>query len=281
MEDDADFRLERDTYARALAIGGAQRARLPAAALEALAGDVVSLLASRLRDEAPPREAAGTPSPAAFNAFIRALLHPDAHAAADRIDAARATGTDIETIYLAYLARAARHLGVLWDRDRIDFVQVTVAIGRLYAIMRSLRQSLPVLRHQDPRRHALFMTMPGDDHRFGAAIATDLFRAHGWDIQLEGPADRRAAVEALGRSDHTVVGISASRDAQLSELIRLVSALRICRPEAFVLVSGHIAEEVPDLSVLVDVDAVATTAPSAIERLEELVANQRRTTRPR
>ncbi|MEM9383592.1 MAG: cobalamin B12-binding domain-containing protein [Pseudomonadota bacterium] len=281
MEDDPDFRLARDAYARTLAIGGAQRERLPTAALEALAGDVVSLLASRLRDAPPEGDAPGTPSPAAFDAFVRALLDSDAHRAADHIDGARAMGAGVEAIYLGYLARAARHLGALWDRDRIDFVQVTVAIGCLYAIMRSLRQSLPAVRHQDPWRHALFITMPGDDHRLGAAIAADLFRAQGWDIQLEGPADRAAAVTILMGSDHSVVGISASRNAQLSELIRLVSALRICRPEAFIVVSGHIVEEMQDLQELVDADAVVGSAPSAIERLEELIANQRRTARGR
>jgi methanogenic corrinoid protein MtbC1 len=273
VKQDQQSALAREEYTRALGIAGTQRERLPPAALQALAADVVTLLSSRLASA--PAGARPEPSAQAFDEFVQALVFGSGHEAADIVDAARAGGASLDTVYLAYLSRAARHLGELWDQDRIGFLQVTVAVGRIYAIMRGLRQTLRG-GPEDPLRHALFITMPGDDHVLGATIATDMFRSRGWDIQLEMPADQAQAEEALQHSDHTVVGIAASRGDQLGELARLVVALRICRPATFVLISGPIAEAEPDLLDVVDADALASTAHAAIDRLEELIANRRR-----
>lgn len=267
MLDELKPGLARVAYARALDVVQVQRERLPADTLEALAEDVVTVLSSRLGGQVAIE--AQVPEDA-FQDFVQALLSPDPHSAADLIDAVRADGMSLETIYLGYLARSARELGARWDEDRVDFAQVTVAAGHIYAIMRGLRPLQTLV--QDPRRHALFVTMPGDNHLLGASIATDLFRARGWDIQLLAPKDQAEAVDALSASNHAVVGVSASSVEQLPQLVRLVIALHICRPEAYVLVSGHITETVPDLLDLVDADALAVSAPEAIDRLESLVA---------
>ncbi len=263
-----------DDYAAASSTGSATRQlRLAPDALRSLAADVIEQLTTRL--DRVTASTAARPTEAQFHAFVDALLREGDHAARDVIDAARASGAPLDAIYLGYLAPAARRLGELWDEDRIGFMQVTVVMGRLYAILRGLRRAWPT-SSGNPLSHALFLTMPGDDHGLGVAIATEMFRSRGWEIQLETPADQAQAVELLRQCDHTIVGLSASRAGQLGELARLVLALRLCRPEVFVLVSGHIAEAVPDLLEVVDADAVATTAPRAIDTLEELIAAQRR-----
>jgi methanogenic corrinoid protein MtbC1 len=263
--------LAREAYTRALAVAGAHQERLPPDALAALAAHVVTVLSSRLPEQGLIEQQVPERG---FQEFVQTLLSEDPHRAADIIDAARADGLVLETIYLGYLARAARELGELWDQDQVDFVQVTVAVGHIYAIMRGLRPARPLV--EDPRRHALFVTMPGDDHLLGASIATDLFRARGWDIQLLAPKDQADAIDTLANSNHAVVAVAASSVEQLPELVQMVVGLHICRPEAFVLVSGHITESVPDLLNLIDADAIATTAPEAIDRLESLIAYQQR-----
>ena len=266
--------LARDSYARAREVTNAQRSRLPTAALEALAGDVVKILAGRVRDHTK----IGGYSEAAFQRFLEALLSDVPERAADLIEQAYLQGASLDTLYLDFLARGARELGTLWDEDRLDFVQVTVAVGHIYAIMRGLRPTR--LAAQDPERHALFITMPGDDHRLGASIASDLFRSRGWQIDLLAPEDQDDAIDHLSRSNHSFVGVSASSEDQVSELVRLVLALHVARPDAFVIISGSIATSMPELCELVDADAVATTALEAIGKLEALIANRQAGARP-
>ncbi len=272
-EDDPRLALIRREYDGVLDQIEVEPTELSDTAVEALAADVVNLLASRLGSAG--RHAHGNAPEPAFQSFVQALVQGDPERARDLVDEARAGGTSLDTIYLEYLARAAQHLGELWDQDRLDFLQVSVAIGRIFTVMRGLRQVISRPR-EDPRRHALFISMPGDDHVLGAAIATDLFRARGWHIQLEAPFSVDDAVAALVCSRHSVVGVSASRVEQLVDLANMVLAFRFCRPEVFVIVSGPLAETTPHLLDLVDADDVARTALDAIELLEERVMNRLR-----
>lgn len=254
-------------YQRALRATGAQWERLSVDTLAGLAREVVSQLPTHLRSQLAMEQG---PTQAAFDTFVEALISDSPAQAAELIDVARRGGTPVDTIYLAYLGPAARELGERWERDELDFVQVTVGVGHLYAMLRGLR---PVPAYcGDAERRALFLTMPGDDHILGAAIAADLFRTRDWQVEQVVPVDQAAAVTALVRGDFPVIGISASRREQVAELARLVVALRIARPETFILLGGPITQGEPAFLDVVDVDACATSALAAVTRLEDRIA---------
>ncbi|MEM1089583.1 MAG: cobalamin-dependent protein [Pseudomonadota bacterium] len=254
---------------RAHSVYETQLQKLSDEAVGVLAQEVLSHLSTQVSDDILP---GGQLDKDALEAFCDALTGDDGAVAADIIMQARGDGVSVESIYLGYLAGAARMLGDRWEDDRVTFMQVTVASGRIYAIMRGLRRFLaPIL--PDQRRHALFVSMPDDDHTLGVTMAADLFRQKGWDIQLETHRSLDQLIQALKQSDHTIIGVSASRPETLVDLARLVVSLRICKPHSFILVSGHITEMEPDIVDLVDADAFAGSVPSAITQLEQLVTD--------
>ena len=69
------------------------------------------------------------------------LCSVDDEAAADIVLRARLNGMSVDMVYLGLLAGAARRLGERWDEDRTTSAQMTIAAGRIYAIMRGLRQA--------------------------------------------------------------------------------------------------------------------------------------------
>lgn len=272
--DEAEDSVDIDPAAlqRAWPVLQQQSHRLPPEFVGGLTREVVSSLSRRLAgDRRPP----GGPSDEQLDSFCDALVATSDADAAEQVRQARERGVELDAIYLGYLAAAARRLGERWEEDRVSFWQVSLAGGRIYGIMRDLRHEFtPSLASL--RRHALFAAMPGDQHTLGAAIAADMFRSRGWDIQLEMAASTDELVAAFARSDHDIIGISASRNEQLADLVKLVVALRCCKLHAFVLVGGHIVEDVADLEDLLDVDACAGTPQRAIAVLEELVDTQAR-----
>ena len=256
---------------RAHSVHTTQLQKLSNEAVGMLAQEVLSHLSTRHpADELPE----GQLDAQHLEAFCDALTGDDGAEAADIIMQAQGDGASMELIYLGYLAGAARMLGDRWEDDRTTFLQMTVASGRIYAIMRGLRRILsPAVPSK--RRHAFFASMPGDDHTLGVTMAADMFRQKGWDIQLETHRSLDQLIEALKRSDHAIIGISASRPETLVDLARLVVALRICKPHGYILISGHITEMEPDVVDLVDADAFASNVPSAVTQLEQLITDQR------
>ncbi len=264
--------MDRDAFSRAHSIHQTQLEKLSSDAVSELAHEVLIRLSSRLVVDSP---VTGAPDEQQLDEFCDALIGDNDTAAADMILQAQVDGTPMDAIYLGYLAESARRLGERWEDDLATFMELTLAAGRIYAIMRGLRRVLskPV---PDSRRHALFAGMPGDVHTLGVTMAADMFRQKGWDIDLVMPKSHEDLVEAIKTCDHNIIGLSASRPELLVPLARLVVAARISKPNGFIMISGHIADMEPDVVNLVDADSFATTVPAALAQLEQVIADQKK-----
>ncbi|GEN98961.1 hypothetical protein NSE01_07940 [Novosphingobium sediminis] len=93
-----------------------------------------------------------------------------------------ARGVGIDSIFVDLLAPAARRLGVLWEEDLCDFLDVTIGLWRLQEVMREIAWGSPIVTGpiSAPRR-ALFSPMPGEQHSFGATMVHEVFVRAAWD----------------------------------------------------------------------------------------------------
>ncbi len=265
-----DFDLEAVT--RAQAVVSIQRTRLPAEALHILAREVLHRVARRAATTAQPDRA---PSADELESFCDDLTRLDDDAASARtISRARREGATLDCIYLGWLAPAARRIGERWGADETSLLSTNIAAGRIYAILRGLRRAFAP-PEANGRRHALFASTPGETHTMGVTMAADMFRQRGWSIDLALGRTHDEIVEALRDSDHSIIGLSASRPELTAELARLVLALHICKPWAKILVCGRIAELDPEIAGLVGADGAAADALSAIEQMERLAGQKK------
>jgi MerR family transcriptional regulator, light-induced transcriptional regulator len=246
-----------------------QKAVLPERAVQLLADEVVVRLAGRLH---PAGTAVQLPTVVSTDEFVRALLSEDADAAMEIIRNERRDGFSIEMIYVGTLAAGARRLGEMWDQDNLSFLQMSVAAGRIFEIMRMLRRTiLAPLVHVGPLRRALFVSVPGELHTLGVTMAADLFRNRGWEIDLRTGYEHEELLRSVMDKPFRIIGLSAAYGSSVMALTRLVVALRITHPEAKIFVSGTVVAEVPDLNALIRADAVLHEGDNAIEILESFL----------
>jgi len=242
--------------------------RLPESALQVLAREVIARMAERrkvLRDSLRPLDEP------VIEGLCAALTGSDPTAAVGQVMALRADGVGVERIYLGALAPAARRLGDWWDADRATFAEVTIAVARVYGIMYGLRAEFPI--SLDPqRRHAAFAPVPGEDHTLGVSMAADLFRTHGWDIDLKLGLGHDALIAALAHGDAPIIGLSLGQEDQLEALVRLIVALRVTNPRAYILVAGQFVGRHADTLTRTGADAAAAEVPEALEAMEALWA---------
>ncbi len=248
-----------------------QKAVLPERAVQLLADEVVVRLASRLHPSG-----AGIPLPTVVSTddFVRALLSEDAEAAIEMIRKERRDGFSLEVIYLGTLAAGARRLGEMWETDDLSFLQMSVAAGRIFEIMRMLRRTiLPPAVDAGPIRRAMFASVPGELHTLGVTMAADLFRNRGWEIDLRTGYEHEELLRSVMDRPFRVIGLSAAHGSSILALTRLVVALRITHPEARIFVSGTVVAEVPDLNALIRADAVLREGDNAIDLLESFLTS--------
>lgn len=242
---------------------------LPQNAVSSLAREVVRRLAFRM----PRHEnVADLPTQSEIDLLCAALLSADDTAADQFIFAARRDGVDIGAISRGYVAGAARKLGQMWDDDRISFIDVTLACGKLYGIIRGLRHVLaPQIVQGRETRPALFALVPGETHTLGIEIATDHFRRDGWDVDMLMGLDHDALVSEADLRHYEAIVLVANSDRMLEPLTRLSLALRITQPLAHIIVAGGILDHHPDILHLVGAEAVMADLDSAIATLRDVL----------
>lgn len=233
------------------------------------------MLAHRTAARAPTA-AARHPTPAQIARFSSLLLSNDADATSDVI-ALLGDGLALDALLLDLLAPAARHLGELWEADECDFVDVTVALGRLQSIARELCTRFETGSIPQPGRSILLMPCPGETHLFGLSLAASFFREAGWDVSLGANRTMGELVDLVRTEWFEVVGLSLSCEVHIPAMADAVRTLRYASRNRGVriLVGGPYFTRLPGDGHRVGADAAAAdgrSAPAIAEGLLELRA---------
>jgi methanogenic corrinoid protein MtbC1 len=195
----------------------------------------------------------------------------------DYIEAILARGTDFETVLVQLLAPTARLLGKYWEDDRCDFVDVTMALWRLEEVVHEISGRLPAERPHFAGGHcALFASIPGDQHSFGAVIIEDIFRRAGWLTDLLVRAETPELLKRGKNEWFDIIGLTVSCDCHIAELPSIIAALRSVskNPQVAVIVGGRVFSEDPGLAARVSADGTAADADAALRIAEDLVCER-------
>jgi len=230
------------------------RAKLPPDAVVSLAREVLS----RVSKQSRPMEQ----SHRSIEGLTKALIAADDQDIANLVEQYHRMGVDITTLYLSYLAPAAKLLGEWWTKDKVTLADVSIGTGRIYALMRGFKSRLPPPVRPSGKA-AFFASVPGETHTLGVKMAADLYRQEGWHIDVEMGMPHDTLVDRIVESGHLLIGLSAGGIHALPDLARLVLALRVSAPHALILVSGNIVVEAADSIRLIHVDRLSSSYDGA------------------
>jgi len=194
------------------------------------------------------------------------------------IDAHLAAGTRVEVLFVDLLAPAARRLGEGWEADRLDFVEVTMALWRLQEALREVSARTPsIARPTNTNRFAVFSTVPGEQHSFGTSMVQECFARAGWGTELLLGASRADLFEAVGGTHCDLVGLTVNCDCHIETLSSLISAVRNVsqNPGLLVMIGGRVLVLNPSLAASAGADGTAATAIDAVRVAEDLVEASR------
>jgi len=209
--------------------------------------------------------------------LARLLLAYDVEVPFAYVEAIRYRGVSVQHIYLHLLAPAARRLGLLWDRDECDFMQVTLGLGRLHQLLQRLSFLTPGPVDVDARgqgRRALLATAPGERHAFGVLVVTQFFRQKGWEVWNEFPETSQELIACVRQHSFAVIGLSVATMNAVATLPKTVRQLRKAssNPAVCIMVGGPLLLEHPELVSRIGADATAVDAREAALRADSACA---------
>lgn len=202
------------------------------------------------------------------------VVERDLAVAESFVEAVRARGVTVESLYLDLLAPAARRLGTLWEEDRRTFSEVTIGLWRLHQLLHGLSLLFQADALPPSADHRILLVpAPGEQHSFGLVMAAEFFRRAGWLVS-GGPSISAEEIASLvHREWFAIVGISASSIGKLDTVATTIHTLRrVSRNRSLgVLVGGVVFDERPERVALVGADAWAGDARQAPLRARALL----------
>jgi methanogenic corrinoid protein MtbC1 len=199
--------------------------------------------------------------------FVALVLGEDDTAPRAFVREVADAGVATDDIYIDLLTPTAARLGELWESDDCDFVDVTIALGRMQRTLREISQvfvGTPDL--PSPTGSALLTCIPGEQHTLGIVMIADSLIRDGWRVQVGAPWSDADLATLVRSESYDVLGVSLACESRIPQLRRQVSALRAAsrNPGIRVLVGGQAFVGRADLLKRVEADGFA-------ESLREIV----------
>ena len=198
--------------------------------------------------------------------FLTSVLGADEDAASALVHELVERGVRVESVYLDLLAPTAVHLGTMWETDECDFLEVTIALGRLQRVLRELSGRFVATGSPETvAGSALLSSIPGEQHTLGIFMVAEFLLRDGWGVQVGTPATSDELLTLVRDEWFDVVGFSAACDTRLLKLRHEIANVRrhARNPRLVVLVGGRVFVDNPELVARVGADGYAPTAADA------------------
>ena len=218
-----------------------------------------------------------SPDAADVKELVRLLLTHEADVASGFVGTVRHRGASLEMVCLELLAPAARELGLMWEADECDFMQVTVGLCRLHQVLREISVEFrPQETQSKADRCVLLAPVPGEQHTFGIMLVAQFMRRAGWDVWNEFPETLADILAVVRQKWFAVMGLSVGCDSRVDDVAAIIRIVRCAsRNRAMgVLVGGPLLVAHPELVLQVGADATAVDGRQAVTAAEQMCGQQ-------
>lgn len=211
-------------------------------------------------------------------AFVRAVRGQDDTRAAAFVRELLDEGVSVEAVYLDLLAPTARRFGTMFDDDECDFVEVTVALGRMQRLLRDLSQIfLANTGAASPVGSVLLTCIPGEQHTLGIIMVGEFLLRDGWRVLVGAPWSESDLLTTVATEWFDVVGFSVGSEHRLPALKRDIRRLKQMsrNPQLQIMVGGQVFRDQPELAAEIGATAIASDAGQAPAVARTLLAASR------
>lgn len=208
--------------------------------------------------------------------FVRDALSHDEDRLAARVQEFLEAGVPVERLCLDLFGPAAAQLGELWEHDETDFVEVTLAVGRIQRVVRDLARALPGVGHLDGGQ-VFLGGLADEQHSLGLAMVAEFFVQDGWGVTVGPPLGLEEIEEAVAARWYDVVGLATALQERIPRVVDAIAAVRrrSCNPDVVVIVGGQAFVGRSELVAEVGADGWAPDAVQAPVIARDIMASRR------
>jgi methanogenic corrinoid protein MtbC1 len=138
------------------------------------------------------------------------------------------------------LMPALRHIGILWQKNKISAADEHAATEICRYIIFRLCDSIP--REKSLPYKALVSCVPGEEHEMGAEIMASYLESKGWRVYFVGhSAPEQDNIDAITKHKPDVVFLSVTLISNLPETVEFLKKIRTISSEVKIVLGGKAA----------------------------------------
>ena len=146
------------------------------------------------------------PGESEVSELARLVVKPEGSEPLQYVLDLREAGLTLDDLHVELLEPTARHLGDMWNEDKLDFLDVSIGLNGLQHLLH-IFAGLDSVEFGDQRQHALIVTVPGEQHMLGNYIVQRFIRAAGWHVCSGGVTDIEYLIELVSHEWFGIVGL--------------------------------------------------------------------------
>lgn len=181
------------------------------------------------------------------------------------------SGWPLNVLLLDLLTPAVRLIGVYWAEDSCDFATCTAATALIERVMYRLTGAR--LRPAKPGAvRVLVAVTPGDQHVFGAALASEVFRTAGCVVATRLTANIEQLCAELADTQYDFIALSLARTSLVGRLRETIDAIRAVHGNRLIpiVVGGRVFADGEASASDVGADRVVVDGSEMIGLMDEL-----------
>ncbi|MEM9355265.1 MAG: cobalamin B12-binding domain-containing protein [Pseudomonadota bacterium] len=210
--------------------------------------------------------------------YARIILKDESNQAFTFVEQLHADGHQLDRIMMDLLAPTARQLGVWWEEDRIDFVDVTIGTSRLKQVLHHFRPSRIARTYAEPNpKRILLLPTPEETHTFGLLVIAEIFRNSGWEVGGGHAMIEDEINQLLSEESWDIVGFSLANARLMDKLANAIASVRWQSKNKAVkiLVGGRAFSKDLKPDERLGADFVVSDPAQAVKLGEALLSDQR------
>jgi methanogenic corrinoid protein MtbC1 len=210
--------------------------------------------------------------------YAKIILQDDSNGAFTFVERLHADGHQLDEIMIDLLAPTARQLGVWWEEDKIDFVDVTIGTSRLKQILHHYRPSRAGLVRQPTNApRILLLPTPEETHTFGLLVIAEVFRNNGWEVGGGHALGADEVAQLLAEEHWDIVGFSLANERLMDKLSNAITDVRRRSKNKLVkiMLGGRVFSDDPSSGEQLGADFVVSDPAEAVRLGEALLSDQR------
>lgn len=227
------------------------------------ASQVVSLLAERnLRSPVEPR-------PSLVQSLIKASLSGSREQFAVLLTEMRRARVSVAALADVYIPLAARSMGEDWVEDQMSWLDVTLGVSRLQALLREISSAWAADQAGDTGHGTVLLIIPDrEQHTLGPMVAMTQLRRFGVSVCLRIAPTTEELRSLLAQRAFDGVLISIATREKLDHVARTVAFLKKHSASPLpIIVGGAVLTTMPEVATCTGADLSSNDIGEALERI--------------